>query len=258
VLSPQGVHVLAKRIAVVDFFEQPDTWQLPADHLRLHAVAVQAVADRVARELDYRERDRLAVVSLLHDVGKLVLAEAYGSHEASNGREPATPEARLDAERREFGIDHAVVGGVLLRRWGLPDALATSVERHHDPRDDMTASIVRVADMIAHYRQGRPVDRRQLIDAARRIRLDADAIRSLMYEGASIVAAPRAEEPSPLSAAQTRALRLLAEGKVYKEIAAELQISPSTVRSHLHATYSKLGVADRAQAVLRATEQGWL
>jgi DNA-binding NarL/FixJ family response regulator len=51
---------------------------------------------------------------------------------------------------------------------------------------------------------------------------------------------------------------LLAEGKVYKQIASELGLSSSTVRTHLHRVYLRLGVVDRAQAVLIATERGWL
>ena len=78
------------------------------------------------------------------------------------------------------------------------------------------------------------------------------------------------ELPSPrrrASAASTRArcparelgvLRRLAEGKVYKQIAHELTLSTSTVRTHLHNIYGKLGAVDRAQAVLIATERGWL
>jgi DNA-binding NarL/FixJ family response regulator len=69
---------------------------------------------------------------------------------------------------------------------------------------------------------------------------------------------PRAHEPSPLSPQETRALRELAKGKVYKEIAGELGLAASTVRSHVHRTYEKLGAADRAQAVLIATEKGWI
>ena len=52
-------------------------------------------------------------------------------------------------------------------------------------------------------------------------------------------------------------LKRLAEGKVYKQIAHELESSTSTVRTHLHNTYAKLGAVDRAQAVLIATERGW-
>ena len=52
--------------------------------------------------------------------------------------------------------------------------------------------------------------------------------------------------------------RGLSEGKLYKEIAIGLGVTTSTVRSHLHAAYRKMGAADRAQAVLIATERGWL
>jgi DNA-binding NarL/FixJ family response regulator len=68
----------------------------------------------------------------------------------------------------------------------------------------------------------------------------------------------RRAEPSPLTHRETDVLRLLAEGMVYKQIGSALSLSPSTVRSHLHHTYKKLGVADRAQATMRATEMGWL
>jgi len=45
-------------------------------------------------------------------------------------------------------------------------------------------------------------------------------------------------------------LALLARGCLYKEIATQLGISPSTVRAHLHAVYGKLGVKSRTQAVV--------
>ena len=48
------------------------------------------------------------------------------------------------------------------------------------------------------------------------------------------------------------------EGMVYKQIASELGLSTSTVRTHLHNVYGKLGAIDRAQAVLIATERGWI
>ncbi len=53
-------------------------------------------------------------------------------------------------------------------------------------------------------------------------------------------------------------LRGLAEGKGYKEIALDQGTEVSTVRTHLHFAYRKLGVTDRGQAVLRATAMGWI
>jgi DNA-binding NarL/FixJ family response regulator len=51
---------------------------------------------------------------------------------------------------------------------------------------------------------------------------------------------------------------LLADGHVYKQIAQELGLSTSTVRSHLHRIYRRLDVADRTQAVLLGRELGWI
>lgn len=51
-------------------------------------------------------------------------------------------------------------------------------------------------------------------------------------------------------------LRLLATGMANKQIAQRLQISDKTVRNHLTQIYVKLGLADRAQAVLYAVRKG--
>jgi DNA-binding NarL/FixJ family response regulator len=53
-------------------------------------------------------------------------------------------------------------------------------------------------------------------------------------------------------------LRSVSAGKRNKQIAAELRVTESTVRSHLYHSYSKLGVGDRARAVLVATDRGWI
>ena len=69
---------------------------------------------------------------------------------------------------------------------------------------------------------------------------------------------PRLRPGCPLTKGERAALRGLARGQQYKEIAAERGTKPTTVRSHLHGAYEKLGVRDRAQAVLVATKSGWL
>jgi DNA-binding CsgD family transcriptional regulator len=51
-------------------------------------------------------------------------------------------------------------------------------------------------------------------------------------------------------------LRLAAEGRSGPKIAAELFVSPSTVKTHFEHIYEKLGVADRAAAVAHALRVG--
>ncbi|MFN2135905.1 MAG: response regulator [Candidatus Promineifilaceae bacterium] len=59
-----------------------------------------------------------------------------------------------------------------------------------------------------------------------------------------------------LTAREIDVLTLLADGKSNQEIAAELVISSKTVRNHLSNIFSKLQVADRVQAIIRAREAG--
>lgn len=53
----------------------------------------------------------------------------------------------------------------------------------------------------------------------------------------------------PLSVRETEVLELLSKGHTYKEIADELNISYSTVHTHIERIYKKLRVSSRAQAV---------
>jgi LuxR family maltose regulon positive regulatory protein len=67
--------------------------------------------------------------------------------------------------------------------------------------------------------------------------------------------APLLEE---LSEAELRVLRYLSGNLKAPEIAAELFVSPNTVRTHLRHIYSKLDAHNRAEAVDRARELGLL
>jgi len=259
VLGADTVQALAARARTFDFFERSTVWDMVPERFRLHGVATQRAADRVASEIGYEHRDRLMVTALLHDIGKLVLLHAYPGYPAQVHQGARTPEERVHRERRELGVDHALVGGVLARRWGLPKAIASTIERHHADDADGEGAVVRLADMLAHYAQGSPVSPSELLKAARMVGLGPSELRRVMYElPYPINGRIRQVEPCPLSSRELEVLKRLAEGKVYKQIAMELSLSTSTVRTHLHNIYGKLGAVDRAQAVLLATERGWL
>jgi putative nucleotidyltransferase with HDIG domain len=205
------------------------------------------------------DRDELALAAVLHDIGRPVLARLHPGYAERSDRRGSTPDDRIASERRELGIDHALVGGVLTRRWGVHARVAEAIERHHTRQAEGMAAVIRLADMIAAHIEDCPVATQDLIESAETCGLDEDAIRMVLYElPQGKGARRRATGPCPLSARELDVLRRLAEGKVYKQIAVELDLSASTVRSHLHNVYGKLGALDRAQAVLMATEQGWI
>ncbi|HEV3034438.1 MAG TPA: HDOD domain-containing protein [Solirubrobacteraceae bacterium] len=258
-LPARTVQALASRVPTFDFFEHAGVWSSTPARFRLHALATQRAADKIASALGSEHRERIAVTSMLHDIGKLVLIRAYPGYPSQVHQGATTPGARNRNERRELGIDHAVVGGVLARRWGLPASVATAIEHHHDLDAEGDAAIIRLADMLAHYEHGAGVCPREMLDCARGLGLGPDALRRLMVALPSASSRhPRPTEPCPLTGQELRILQGLARGRVYKEIAHELALSVSTVRTHLHNIYRKLGVGDRAQAVIFATQHGWV
>ena len=60
----------------------------------------------------------------------------------------------------------------------------------------------------------------------------------------------------PLSAAEMRVLRLIAEGKANKEIATVLSLREETVKAHVRSILSKLGVKDRTHAAMVGLKRG--
>lgn len=73
---------------------------------------------------------------------------------------------------------------------------------------------------------------------------------------------PRRSPPEPLtgllSPRELEVLHLIVAGKTNREIARDLLLGLSTVKDHVQRIISKLGVSDRTQAAVRATEIGLL
>lgn len=100
-------------------------------------------------------RDEAFASTLLHDVGRVVLALAQTANFQVVSERVKHGESLLDVEVDVFGVTHADVGARLLAIWGLPSAIVDVVQYHHDPgsapeASRALASIVHVADSIVH------------------------------------------------------------------------------------------------------------
>jgi len=101
----------------------------------------------------------VVLAALLHDVGKLVIAERTPSHFAralAQAHEEVKP--LYEIEERLIHISHAEVGAYLLSLWGLPYAVVEAVAHHHHPRRvhpnglDMVL-LVYITNLLAHERE---------------------------------------------------------------------------------------------------------
>ncbi len=78
----------------------------------------------------------LFLAGLLHDAGKILLMDSgdydYKSDARSHDDNPCS-ESLPAREREALGFDHAVLGGHVLKAWGIPDPVPRLVAWHHQP-----------------------------------------------------------------------------------------------------------------------------
>src|SRR5690606_14123512 len=68
----------------------------------------------------------------------------------------------------------------------------------------------------------------------------------------------RADGRPELTPRESEVLQLIAEGLSAPQLGRRIHLSPTTVKTHLHTLYEKLGVSDRAAAVAEAMRRGLL
>jgi DNA-binding NarL/FixJ family response regulator len=93
--------------------------------------------------------------------------------------------------------------------------------------------------------------REELLDSIRRVHAGETCIPPAVV--AKLAASMRSEA---LSARELEVLTLLARGRSNKEIALELHISETTVKSHLRSLFAKLDVLSRTEAITVASRRG--
>ena len=66
----------------------------------------------------------------------------------------------------------------------------------------------------------------------------------------------QSQSPDMLSERELEVLKLMAKGSANKEIAAQLNITNSTVKTHITSIFQKLNASDRTEAVTQAIKKG--
>ena len=118
-----------------------------------HSLAAASAA-AVLAEVNGTDAEIAFTVGLLHDIGKVRLVQTVGTDyakliiQARNGIEPLHM-----LEAKQWGIDHAVIGGQLLKKWNFPDNIRDAVLLHHTvmgatPNLDF-AAYMNIADYLA-------------------------------------------------------------------------------------------------------------
>ena len=125
---------------------------IPNDGIFGHAIVVAQSAQVVSSETNRSIPAEAYTAGLLHDIGKVVLGE-YVENRIGAIIELAQSEgcSFAEAERRLLGLNHAEVGAVLAKKWGLPDFLVGAIRSHHASPDPGPGDGDETSTLVAAY-----------------------------------------------------------------------------------------------------------
>ena len=101
--------------------------------------------------------------------------------------------------------------------------------------------------------------RAEIVDAVRRVARGETVVPAELAADLASHIRRHAQHSGPaLSERESQVLTAFARGQSIPQIAADLYLSPSTVKTHTQRLYEKLGVSDRAAAVAEGMRRGLL
>lgn len=152
------VKALALTVKVFSEFAGASCSRFSVSSLAQHCVLTGTLARRLAKAIDLSSQnvEEAFMAGLLHDVGKLLLVDAFPAKYDQAMRAAETQGSTgWEAERTVFGTTHAEVGTYLLWLWGLPDAVVEAVAYHHAPsmcpaQHASPLTAVHMANVLSH------------------------------------------------------------------------------------------------------------
>ncbi len=131
--SNQLMEIILSGEMVGHFKKGQKGYRLARGQLWQHCMATALLAQVLGERVKFADKATLFTAALMHDVGKLVMSEYVAKEFEQIEQMVAMGQAFADAERQVLGLDHALLGGAVARKWNFPESIVTAIACHHAP-----------------------------------------------------------------------------------------------------------------------------
>jgi DNA-binding NarL/FixJ family response regulator len=196
---------------------------------------------------------REGIVRLLEESGLEVVAQAASADDLLRKARAHKPDiAVVDIRMPPGNADDGLQAARQIRS-ELPETSVLVLSQYVDEHYAVQL-LEDGADGVGYLLKDRVSDVDSFLDAIRRV---AEGGSALDPEVVSQMVGRRDDDPlQELTPREREVLELIAAGRNNAQIAAALYLSPKTVRNNVSNVLTKLQVADRAEAIVRAREAG--
>jgi len=155
VIGNRELRDLLLATSAIDVFDKLPNDLVSIETFWRHSLRCAVISRTLAKQLHKANVERYFTAGLLHDIGSLLInyqlpEQAKEILAQSNHHR----QRRFLIEQEILGFSHADVGAELLRLWGLPDYIISSVEYHHTPsltnRFQQDVAIAHIANYLSN------------------------------------------------------------------------------------------------------------
>ncbi len=150
VLGQQAVRNVILASTVASMMDRPiPGYGLEKGDLWQHSIAVAGAAREIAKNKGFELAEEAYTAGLLADIGKLAFESLLRDVDLTSPEWQGRSFSELEEEY--FGIDHAILGAELARRWNLPPRLLDAIAHHHEPEESKEGRALAFAVHLADY-----------------------------------------------------------------------------------------------------------
>ena len=158
IIGTRQMRGLALATSVMTVFKNIPKELIDMESFWRHSIACGVTARVLATHRRESNIERYFVAGVLHDIGRLMLCQNRPELvKEALVRSQESSELLIVVEKDIIGIDHATLGGALLRQWKLPASLVEMVTYHHRPmaaaRFPTGVALMHLADVVTHVAQ---------------------------------------------------------------------------------------------------------